>query len=60
MNESCTLDSPVEYRVSESREKRIRALYQQAQAYNDLAAAKRREARALESESLSKKDKQTN
>ena len=60
MNESYTLDSPAEYRVQESTtEARIRALEAQAQAHNDLAAAIRREARALKRETLSEGDKQT-
>lgn len=54
MNESATLDRGQEYRVRGNeltpRERRIEALKGQAQAYNDLAAMLRKEARALELE----------
>jgi hypothetical protein len=53
MNESYTLDSPVEYRVKEPEtvtEARIRALGAQRQAHIDLAAAIQREIRALKRE----------
>lgn len=51
MNESATLDRPAEYRVKNEltpTERRIEALKGQAQAYNNLAAMLRKEARALE------------